>query len=178
VNKQGDTVSFMDPAERHRILAEVKMPAHPHEVMIDPMRRVAYVSIYGNGIYGNNTYHGHEVYILSLDMMIVNRVIEMSPLEATHAFAWGPKGTLLVACDKSNAVAVIDLDDRKVIGTIPTGTHGCHWVLSIQGGQKAYNSNNLLAALEQGRLPAIGPEPRASLDAQRDGAMERTTGIT
>ena len=35
VNKQGDTVSFFDPSDRHRILAEVKLPAHPHEVMID-----------------------------------------------------------------------------------------------------------------------------------------------
>jgi DNA-binding beta-propeller fold protein YncE len=141
VNKQGDTVSFFDPADRHRILAELRMPTHPHEVMIDPKRRVAYVSIYGDGIYGNNTHPGHQVYIIGLDTMQVTGVIELAPLEATHAFAWGPKGTLLVACDKSNAVAVVDLDERKVLGTIPTGTHGCHWVLSLPGGEKAYTSN-------------------------------------
>lgn len=141
VNKQGDTVSFFDPTDRHRILAELKMPTHPHEVMIDPKRRVAYVSIYGDGIYGNNTHPGHEVYILGLDSMKVTGVIEMAPLQATHAFAWGPNGTLLVACDKSNAVAVVDVEERKVLGTIPTGTHGCHWVLSLPGGEKAYTSN-------------------------------------
>ncbi len=162
VNKQGDTVSFFDPADRHRILAEVKMPAHPHEVMIDPMRRVAYVSIYGDGIYGNNTHPGHEVYILGLDTMNVTGVIEMAPLQATHAFAWGPKGTLLVACDKSNAVAVVDVDERKVLGTIPTDTHGCHWVLSLPGGEKAYTSNkdtDFMSVIDPAAMKMVGKIP-------------------
>src|SRR5439155_12428256 len=65
VNKLGDTVAFFDTRTHERV-ATIPLATHPHEIILGPDGRTAYVSIYGDGVYGRNTHPGHTIPLLDL----------------------------------------------------------------------------------------------------------------
>lgn len=140
VNKLGDTINFFDAANS-RLKGSLKLPANPHEIVIASDGRTAYVSIYGDGIYGNNTHPGHQIAVLDLASRQVTGMIDISPYQAPHGLAFDAQGNLWATCDKSNAVIVVDPKQRRVIGAVPTGTHGTHWIVMSPDGRTAYTSN-------------------------------------
>jgi YVTN family beta-propeller protein len=140
VNKYGDTVTFFNTKTNARI-ATIPVPAHPHEIIVAPDGRTAYVSIYGDGIYGRNTNPGHTIEILDLHERTKTGEIDLGEFRGPHQMAFDPSGRLWVTCDSSSAVVIVDTKQRKVVGSVPTSTTGNHWLVMLPDGTKAYTSN-------------------------------------
>ncbi len=140
VDKLGWHVLFLDP-ETYDVTDSLPMPARPHEVAISPDHRTAYVSIYGSGVYGNNPDPGHLIAVVDLVSKTHLGDIDIAPLQAPHALMWGTDGYLYASCDSSGVVAVVDVRQRQVVGSVEADSHGCHMIVMHPDGGTVYAEN-------------------------------------
>ena len=175
VNKLGDTIAFFDTGTQAR-LSTIPVATHPHEIVVAPDGRTAYVSIYGDGVYGRNANPAHTIVVLDLAGRKKIGEIDLGAFRAPHAMAFDPRGRLWVACDTSAAVVVVDPKARTVVGSVPTESTGSHWLAMLPDGSKAYTSNKdttHLTVIDVPSMKAIGtiamPNGSDGLAVSRDG---------
>lgn len=87
-------------------IREINLPAHPHEILVDPHHRhLAYVTIpYREGIYNDYTGDGHEVIIVDLNEYQIKDTYDLRPNHSRpHGMFFGPQtGHLYVSCESNN----------------------------------------------------------------------------
>lgn len=141
VFKLSSAIAWLDPDDlslRHTI----QLPTHPHEVLVDEPRRRAYISIYGDGIYGNNTRADTRVAVIDLDTHRLITMVELGANHGPHGLAAGPDGTIWVACDRSASVVAIDPDAMTALSTVRLDDWATpHWLVSTSDGRKGFTSN-------------------------------------
>lgn len=108
---------------------------------LPPDQRTAYVSIYGDGIYGANPHPGNQVYVLDLVARRPVRVLSTGDVLAPHGLALAPDGRLWVSSDAGACVAALDPETGRLEATVPVGTTGAHWLVMTPDGRKVYTSN-------------------------------------
>jgi len=175
VNKLGDTLAFFDPAS-HTRLATLPLATHPHEIVVGPDGKTAYVSIYGDGVYGRNANPGHAIAVIDLEKRQQTGTIDLGEFRAPHAMAFDRTGRLWIACDASAHVVAVDVRARKVVGSIETGSTGSHWLTILPDGSKIYTSNKdttHMSVINVASMKLVGtiPMPHGSdgLTVSRDG---------
>ncbi len=137
-NKGNATVAFVDP-DAGTILHTLQMSTNPHELELSADASHAYISLYGDGVYGNNIHPGTQIAVIDTQDMMLRQPIELG-LAAPHGLARTPDGMLYVACDKGNAIVRIDLKNERVVDRIVTGVH-THWVVATPDGGQLIGSN-------------------------------------
>ena len=65
VCKTSSYVEFYDP-DNFALVEEIRLPEFPHEVILNPERTKAYVSIYGSGVIGANIRPGTQIAVIDL----------------------------------------------------------------------------------------------------------------
>src|SRR5919112_1865349 len=63
IDKRGSHALFLDPVS-YAELGRLALPARPHEIALSTDLRLAYVSIYGLGVYGNNHQPDNRIVVL------------------------------------------------------------------------------------------------------------------
>lgn len=139
IDKLGARVRFFDPNSNTE-LANVDVGSKPHEFAITPDHKTAYVSVYGDGVYGNNPHPGHLIAIMDLTTHQETGTIDVSPYIAPHGMMIDAKGTLYVTCDLSRKLLIIDPHTKTIEAAIDTEGTG-HWVTILPNGSKAYVAN-------------------------------------
>ncbi|MDB5805261.1 MAG: hypothetical protein JWN73_2583 [Betaproteobacteria bacterium] len=128
--------------ETREPLASIDMPKFPHEVLLSRDHRLAYVSIYGQGVFGKNFDHpGEEIVIIGLETRTHIGAISTLPYKAPHGMAFDAAGMLWVSCDVSGVILVIDPAKREILKAVPTASNGTHWITITPDGKKLYASN-------------------------------------
>lgn len=130
VDKMGHRVLFFGPGGDRELseLAPSADPAlRPHELALSPDGRTAYVSIYGDGVFGNNPHPGHTIAVIDLASRRMVGSIDVSPYHAPHGMQFDAAGRLYVACDRDHTVLVIDPVSRRIEASIDVGEAG-HWI--------------------------------------------------
>jgi hypothetical protein len=84
-------VEFHDPETFTRV-DEIKLPDFPHEAVLSPDRKTAYVSIYVNGQVGTNTKPGTQVAVIDLVHRKPKGFIEIAPYLAPHGLRFDNSG--------------------------------------------------------------------------------------
>ena len=139
IDKRGNLVRFFDPATMKET-GTVDSGGPPHELAISPDKKVAYIPIYGDGVYGANPHPGHIIAIVDLTTRKMTGTIDVSPAIAPHGLRVDEKGLLYAVCDLSRKLLVIDPKARKVQASIDIEGHG-HWLAVLPDGSKAYTAN-------------------------------------
>jgi len=175
VDKLGARVRFFD-ASATTELSNIDVGSKPHEFAITPDHKTAYVSVYGDGIYGNNPHPGHLIAVIDLASQKQVGTIDVSPYIAPHGMMIDAKGTLYVTCDLSRKILIIDPQTRTIQSAIDTEGTG-HWDTILPDGSKAYVANkndkpfisviDLKARKMIGQIPA--PNGTQGIAASPDG---------
>jgi YVTN family beta-propeller protein len=139
IDKRGGLVRFFDPATLKET-STLQLEAPPHELAISPDHKVAYVPLYGDGVYGNNPNPGHKIVVIDLATRKVSSTIDVSPYQAPHGLQVDNNGTLYATCDLSRKILVIDPKSRTIQAAIDTEGTG-HWAAVLPDGSKAYVAN-------------------------------------
>ncbi len=177
VDKLGAHLRFFDPVTFQE-QSSIEVPANPHDFVFSADHELAYVPIYGDGVYGRNPHPGHEIAIVDLAGRKLAGTIDIAPHRAPHGIQIAPDGTLYVACDLDRQVLVIDPKTRTITAAIDTEGTG-HWIAILPDGSKLYVTNktdrpfisvlDLKARKMVGKIPA--PNGTEGVAASPDGKM-------
>jgi DNA-binding beta-propeller fold protein YncE len=178
VDKMGGKVIFLDPVTYATTLVLDDFERVPHELFIDLASQTAYVPIFGDGIHGRNPNPGHLLSIIDLETRRHVADIDLSPHIAPHGLQLGPDGLLHITCENSGVVALVDLDARKVVGAIETGSTNAHRLAIAPDGRRLYTENEEDASISVIDLPArkllqqvSTPHPLAGIAISPDGKI-------
>lgn len=145
VDKVGGFVRFFDSATLAELTDFAFDPSpdpgiKPHEIAISADHKFAYVSVYGDGVYGNNPHPGHTIAVVDLKTKKMIGSIDVSPNVAPHGLQVDSGGTLYVTCDLSRKVLIIDPQKRHIESTIDVEGTG-HWIALLPDASKLYVAN-------------------------------------
>lgn len=137
VCKRAGFVEFHD-ATGFALEEELKLPDFPHEVVLSPDRKKAYVSIYGNGQVGTNTQPGTRIAVLDIAGKKLDGFIEIAPFLAPHAMMFDKAGLLWATAESSHALVYIDPQRGVVLGHVETDSIRTHFMAANADGSKLY----------------------------------------
>src|SRR6202161_2705665 len=144
IDKIGRHVRFFDPSTFKEI-SSLDVGVAPHDVAISPDHKLAYIPVYGDGVYGRNPHPGHTIAIIDLASRQTAGTIDVSPYQAPHGIQVDDAGKIYVTCDLSRKLLVIDPKTRSIEAALDTEGTG-HWAAVLPDASKAYvvNKNDKL----------------------------------
>jgi len=116
------------------------VPARPHDFIFSADHKRAYVTIYGDGIYGNNPHPGHLVVAIDTTSHQIVDTIDVAPYRAPHGIQIDAKGYLLISCDLDHKILVVDPASHKILKAMDAIVTD-HWIALLPDGKKVYTSN-------------------------------------
>ena len=185
IDKLGAHIRFFDPSTWKEV-SNFETGINPHDFVISPDHKTAYVPIYGDGVYNRNPHPGHEVAIIDLASRKQTGTIDLLPNVAPHGIQIDSKGMIYVTCDISRKLLVIDPKERKVVAAVDNEGTG-HWLGILPDASKIYITNkkdklfisviDLKARKIVARIPTPGGTEGivVSPDGKRVMAMDSTS---
>lgn len=137
VCKRDGFVEFHDTTN-FALVEEIKLPDFPHEVVLSPDRKKAYVSIYGNGQVGTNTEPGTKIAVIDIAGRKLDGFIEIAPFLAPHGLMFDKGGLLWATAESSHALVYIDPKRGVVLGHVETESLRTHFMAATADGSKIY----------------------------------------
>jgi len=132
VTKQSHALAIVDP-ETLLVLARVPIGEDPHEVVVGPDHRTAFISNYGEG-----TLHT----LARVDLLTRKPLspIDLTPLVGPHGlFLHGSR--LWITTEGSKSLATIDPASGRIVSVLGTGQDKTHIVWVSSDGTKVVASN-------------------------------------
>lgn len=141
VDKVGNKIRFYDPQS----LREIKQFDGPepcvHELAIARDHKLAFVPLYGDGIYGSNKKPNNKILILDLERQALADIIDLGEFVAPHGMAVGRDGLLWVVCDIPNKLLQIDPAKRAIVAAYDCPAKGPHLLTLTPDETKVYVSS-------------------------------------
>lgn len=163
-NRTGGSISLIDFPTRVEIARLPIGPIIPHEVAVSSDGRLALTAEYGP-----ENRHGRHVVLIDIpDARIVGR-IDLGPSSRPHSVLFHPDGRhALATMQNSDRIAVIELETRTVVRTLPTGGREGHMVRLSPDGARAYVTSRgaegtlSIIFLNEERPPVVIPTGRGA----------------
>jgi DNA-binding beta-propeller fold protein YncE len=133
-NRTGGSISLFDLATGVEMARVPIGPAIPHEVAVSPDGRLALT-----GEYGPNDGPGHHLVVIDVaEGRLLGRV-DLGPKSRPHSVVFLPDGRrAVVTLEQSDRIALVDVVDRRVLRTYPTGGREGHMVRLSPDGARAF----------------------------------------
>jgi DNA-binding beta-propeller fold protein YncE len=132
VTKQSHALAIVDGATL-QVLARVPIGEDPHEVIVGPDRKTAYISNYGEGTL-------HTLAVVDLPHQKPLPPIDLTPLRGPHGLTLHDE-TLWFTAEGSKALGTLNPATRQVETVLGTGQDKTHLVWVSKDGRKVVASN-------------------------------------
>ncbi len=141
VDKVGNRIRFYDPQTVREIgVLEAPEPA-VHELAISPDHRLAFVPLYGDGIYGANKRPNNKILVIDLTRRALADVIALGGYVAPHGMVATRGGKLWVVCDIPNKLLLVDPLRRAIEAVHDCPARGPHLLALTPDESKLYVSS-------------------------------------
>jgi DNA-binding beta-propeller fold protein YncE len=138
VTKQTHALSLVD-SQSLKVLAQVPIGEDPHEVVILPDNKTAYVSHFGEGTL-------KTLAVVDLEHAKALPDISISPLQGPHGFSLR-NNVLWMTADKSKALFAMNLATGEITSILGTGQDRTHMVWASANQTKIIASNAVSGTL-------------------------------
>jgi DNA-binding beta-propeller fold protein YncE len=184
VDKVGNHIRFYDPES----LREIKSFAAPepaaHELAISYDRRLAFVPLYGDGIYGSNKNPNNKILVIDLEAQALADVIDLGEITAPHGLVATSDGKLWVVADIPNKLIVVDPARREIEAAYDCPSKGAHQMALLPDESKVYVSckEGDVAVFDRRRrtwtaaVPLRAPGVTSGNGSGSEGVMPTSTG--
>ena len=133
-NRTGGSISLFDLATGVEMGRVPIGPAIPHEVAVSPDGRLALT-----GEYGPNDAPGRHLVVIDVAEARLVARIDLGPKSRPHSMLFLPDGRrAVVTLEQSDRIALVDVADRRVLRTYPTGGREGHMVRLSPDGTRAF----------------------------------------
>ncbi len=140
IDKVGNKIRFLDPETLQEIKAlDVPEPA-VHEMAITPDRRMAYVPLYGDGIYGRNT-PNNKILAVDIRERKIADIFDLGSYLAPHGMVYSSAGDLWVVCDIPSKLLRIRPEQRSIEAAYDTPGKGPHVLGMLPDESRIYTSS-------------------------------------
>lgn len=150
VDKQGQQVLFLNPADLSVLAAITDLPSRPHELLVLEHLRKAYVPIYGDGIHGDNPHPNHQVAVIDLDTRRLSGFIDTLPYVSPHTGRLGRDGLVYLCCENSATIIVIDPAHDRIVRHIHVPSKNVHRLAPLRHADQLWAESE-----EDGQLYAV-----------------------
>ena len=143
INTEANCVELLAADSLERI-ARLPVRNMPHEAVVNPESRLAYVCIsYEDGYYNHYEKASNFLEVIAVDTLEHVRTIDLVDHWGPHGMALSPDLKILyVTCESGGGELVaVDLSSETVVGATAVGAHGPHWMTLLPNGTKAYTAN-------------------------------------
>lgn len=145
VQKCAHTFSFYDletgKADKHIVL-----PNFPHEFVVDPVRKLAFVGHYGIETASHlGDMGGHSVFVIDLERQAHVHTLDMWPHYRPHGLAVDAQGRLFAMSEGHNVLLRFSEPTRRFVPdlAVPSGGYKPHLFTLTRDGQTGYALNLL-----------------------------------
>lgn len=148
LNKSEQSASLIDAVTGHT-LAKLPVGRGPHELVVSPDGRTAYVANFGRfGVYpaGDTTHTqaGNTITVLDLAARTVKTTFDFGTHTGEHGLAISRDGkTVWVTSETPNALLEFDGTTGRVANVWPTQQQRSHLVVAVPGEKKFYVTNTV-----------------------------------
>jgi DNA-binding beta-propeller fold protein YncE len=140
VDKVGNHIRFYDPETLREIKSFPAPEPAAHELAISHDRRLAFVPLYGDGIYGNNRKPNNKVLAIDLEAQAPADVIDLGGMMAPHGLVATSNGKLWLVADIPNKLLVVDPSRRAIEAAYDCPARGAHQMALLPDESKVYVS--------------------------------------
>jgi YVTN family beta-propeller protein len=184
VDKVGNCIRFYDP----ETLREVKSFAAPepaaHELAISHDRRLAFVPLYGDGIYGSNKRPNNKVLVIDLVAQTLIDIIPLDVMWAPHGMVATADGRLWLVADIANKLIALNPGRRSIEVAYDCPSKGAHQMALLPDETKIYVSckEGDLAVFNRARqawtasVPVRAPGVESGNGSGSEGVMPSADG--
>lgn len=134
LNKSDDTVDFVNLADDNRIIT-LPTGDGPHEVAVSPDEKIAIITNYGR-----KYWPGSSLTVIDIPGKKVVKTITLE-FKAPHGIEFIDADRLLVTCEESKKLILVNWKTGKTEGTIDTKQNTSHMVAYSSKYQRAFVTN-------------------------------------
>ena len=144
VEKCSHCFSFYDAATGVR-LHSIQLEQYPHEFVVDPARRYAYVGHYGVETSGHLGAGGTKIFQIDIRERRLVRTIDVAPFNRLHGMQMDREGRLFVLSEDRGQLLVLDHPESDLAPrrAVSTGGIKSHLFALSRDGKTAYSMNLL-----------------------------------
>jgi len=154
VDKVANVIRFYDPGSLREIRSFAAPEPAAHELAIAHDRRLAFVPLYGDGIYGANKNPNNKILIIDLLAQRLADVVPLGEFTAPHGMVATSDGKLWVVCDIPNKLLLVDPTRRTIEAAYDCPAKGAHLLALLPDASKLYVSS------KEGDLAVFDPAHR------------------
>lgn len=184
VDKVGNHIRFYDPESLREMKSFPAPEPAAHELAISHDRRLAFVPLYGDGVYGNNKRPNNKILVIDLEAQALADVIDLGEILAPHGLVATSDGKLWVVADIPNKLLVVDPVRREIEAAYDCPSKGAHQMALLPDESKVYVSckeGNLAVFDRRGRawtasLPMRAPGVTSGNGSGGEGVMPTPAG--
>jgi YVTN family beta-propeller protein len=186
VNQGDHNLSVVDPATL-KVLASVDVGGITgHEVALLPDGHTAVVPIYSNVGVGKPGTDGHLMAVIDLSTHKLIREVDFGHPVRPHCVVYDANRKLVyVTNELDQAIAVLDPQTFKIVGTVPTSQAQSHMLALSPDGHRGYTANvgpGTVSVLDMDARKTIKVIPISAntqrISVSRDGSMVFTSDQT
>jgi DNA-binding beta-propeller fold protein YncE len=141
IDKVGNAIRFLDPVTLKEIKALPAPSPAVHEMAITPDRRMAYVPLYGDGIYAANKNPNNKILAVDLVDKAIVDVMDLGQYQAPHGMVFTTAGDLWVVCDIPSKLLRIRPERRAIEAAYDTPGKGPHVLAMLPDESRIYTSS-------------------------------------
>jgi DNA-binding beta-propeller fold protein YncE len=91
-----------------QLLTSYKMPVKPHEIALSADGKLAFVSLYGSGLYGANAEPHHQLAVIDLQTHETKSMIELGLYHGPHGMGRDCAGMIWATAENNRCAVLID----------------------------------------------------------------------
>jgi YVTN family beta-propeller protein len=184
VDKVGNHIRFYDPESLREIKSFAAHEPAAHELAISHDRQLAFVPLYGDGIYGSNKKPNNKILVIDLEAQALADVIDLGEMTAPHGLVASSDGKLWGVADIPNKLLVVDPARREIEASYDCPSKGAHQMALLPDESKVYVSckEGDLAVFDRGHrtwtaaVPLRAPGIMSGNGSGSEGVMPTPAG--
>ena len=139
--KGNQTVAFFDEATGERLAAPVvgTPTAKPHEIVLSADGKRAFVTLYGDAGYPENT-PNNQIAVVDVASRSLERIIDTNLYLGPHGLARDGLGRIWATAERNECLLVIDPDSCEIVRTVYSETHA-HFLFPSRDGMTIYSGH-------------------------------------
>lgn len=141
VDKVANKIRFYDPLTVKQVKVIDAPESAVHEMAISADRRMAYMPLYGDGIYGNNKQPNNKIIAIDLREQALVDMMDLGQYLAPHGMVMSPNGDLWVVCDIPSKLLRIRPEKRAIEAVYDTPGKGPHVLTLLPDASRIYVSS-------------------------------------